>query len=211
MARWQSGPRRTWVSRFDSNAETRKDFTGAGDVSVVNSRMGKWVLSVAAGFLGCCLSVSAQTTQRQQTDLLALNQSAMMSGRVVDLNTLNDARYGFQWLTLGDARAVSLSNGYSWVEPVPIDFFPLDSVDFAARTRTSPAAELDSDYKTVKAEPKLIDYVHGEVGALYGTSVGSKFGREVEAGYILGEIGNDKYQINVGAFYEHSTAHFPRH
>ena len=44
-----------------------------------------------------------------------------------------------------------------------------------------------------------------------GTSVGSKYSREVEQGYILGEIGNDKYQINVGAFYEHSSAHFPRH
>ncbi len=173
--------------------------------------MGKWALALLAvtGFLGCSLSLSAQTTQR--TDLLTLDQSRIVSGRSLDLSTLNSAYYGFPALTLLDERPLSLTNAYTWIEPVPVDFPPVESAEISARTRTAAPGEPESDYKTVELKPKLIDYVHGEVGALYGTSVGSKFGREVEAGYILGEIGNDKYQINVGAFYEHSSAHFPRH
>lgn len=150
------------------------------------------------------------TGQSQQGDLLALNQSRMTHARAVDLTTLNGARYGFPWLNLRDARVVSLASGYSWIEPVPLDFVPIESVDFAARTRPARSADWNSDGRMVKLKPHVTDYVHGEVGGFYGTSVGSKFGREVEAGYILGGIGNDKYQINVGAFYEHSSAHVPR-
>ena len=173
----------------------------------MNSRMGKWVLWAAAGLFGCSLNLLAQTNQRG--DLLMLNQSRLMSGRGVDLSRLS-AHYGFPWLTLANGHPVSLSSGYDWIEPAPFEFLPVEDAEVSAKVQTARASEMDSNHKTVAVKPKLVDYVHGEVGALYGTSVGSKFGREVEAGYILGEIGNDKYRINVGAFYEHSSAHFPR-
>ena len=71
-----------------------------------------------------------------------------------------------------------------------------------------PAEDSSKEIATVRRS-NLFDYAGGEVGFLYGRSTG-KFGREVEAGYILGEVGNDKFQINVGASYENSSGRFPR-
>ena len=47
------------------------------------------------------------------------------------------------------------------------------------------------------------------MGALYGRSSG-KFGREVEEGYIVGGVGDDKFNITVGAAWEHSSGRVPR-
>jgi len=44
-------------------------------------------------------------------------------------------------------------------------------------------------------------YVTGEVGFVYGRSTG-KFGGDYKEGYIIGEVGNDKLHITVGASYE---------
>jgi hypothetical protein len=184
-----------------------KDFAGAKGISVVHSLMTKWALWAVAGFLGCSLSASAQ-----QFDLLALNESgrsAVSSGAAL-FGVPNSFYYGSPAVTLADGRPISLSNGYDRIEPMTLDFLPMMSVEVPARVRTTSRSLPDSDGKTIEVKPKLVDYVHGEVGVLYGTSAGSKYSREVEQGYILGEIGNDKYQINVGAFYEHSSAHFPR-
>lgn len=171
----------------------------------MHSLMGKWALLMVAGFLGCSLSLSAQTAGR--TDLLAFNRPDRVA---VDLSTLHSARYGLPALTLLDGQPLSLSSAYMSIEPTPVDFLPPESMEISTRARSAGSSAPDSDYKTVEVKPRLIDYVHGEVGAFYGRSAGGKFSREVEAGYILGEIGNDKTQINVGAFYEHSSAHFPR-
>ena len=44
-------------------------------------------------------------------------------------------------------------------------------------------------------------YVTGEVGFVYGRATG-KFGGDYKEGYIIGEVGNDKLHISVGASYE---------
>ena len=44
-------------------------------------------------------------------------------------------------------------------------------------------------------------YVGGEIGFMYGRSSG-KNGFEYERGYIIGEIGNDKFLLRVGTSYE---------
>ena len=168
--------------------------------------MTKWVLLAVAGFLGCSLSLSAQ-----EVDLLALHQPGLtaVNSRAALFGILNGSYYSSPAVTLADGRPISLLNGYNSIEPMTLDFLPEVSAEMPARVRTTSLWLRDSDGKTVQVQPKLFDYVHGEVGVLYGTSAGSKFSRELEQGYILGEIGNDKYQINVGAFYEHSSAHFP--
>jgi hypothetical protein len=53
-------------------------------------------------------------------------------------------------------------------------------------------------------------YFGGEVGFLYGRSSG-KFGGDVMQTYMVGEVGNDKFQITVGASYEESSVRFPRY
>ena len=47
------------------------------------------------------------------------------------------------------------------------------------------------------------------MGLFYGKSIGSKFNREEEQAYFISGMGNDKYQITVGGFYEHSTGRGP--
>jgi hypothetical protein len=188
----------------------RENFTGARDVSAVHSLMGKWALLAVAVFLACSLSsLSAQTTRR--TDLLARGQSRVANSGALDLSALNSGYYGFPTVALLDGRPLSLSEAYTSIDQMPEDFLPTESRAFSASVSTASSSSLrDSDGKTVEVKPKVFDYVHGEVGFLYGTSAGSKFSRELEQGYILGEMGNDKFRVNVGAFYEHSSAHFPR-
>jgi hypothetical protein len=58
------------------------------------------------------------------------------------------------------------------------------------------------------AVPKFT-YATGEIGFMYGKSSG-RFGGEAKQAYIIGETGNDKTQIFVGASYEDSSIRFPR-
>lgn len=46
----------------------------------------------------------------------------------------------------------------------------------------------------------------GEAGVFYGGS-GGKYGREVFQSYIVGGVGNDKFQISAGAAYENVSGH----
>ena len=69
--------------------------------------------------------------------------------------------------------------------------------------------EWDTSKEAVAVRRPFFDYAGGEVGFMFGKSSG-KFGREVEAGYILGEVGNDKLQISAGASYEHSSGRVQR-
>jgi hypothetical protein len=66
------------------------------------------------------------------------------------------------------------------------------------------------DYSSVESlamEKASLSWTGGEVGFLYGHS-GGKFGGDEFSGYIIGGVGNDHMQINVGAGYEES--HFSR-
>ena len=52
-------------------------------------------------------------------------------------------------------------------------------------------------------------YYGGEVGVLYGRWTG-KGGGDLMESYVLGTVGNDKFQITAGAAYEESSARTPR-
>ena len=52
-------------------------------------------------------------------------------------------------------------------------------------------------------------YYGGEIGFLYGRSSG-KYGIEYERGYIIGEVGNDKFHLTVGTSYERFNGRVPR-
>ena len=185
-----------------------KDFAGARDISVVHSLMTKWALLAVTGFLGCSASLSAQETQRSVPFTLSQPGRNVMGSHGDLLSMLSNSYYNTPSLMLLDGRPLSLSNGYDWIEPMPPDFLPELSAE-PARVSTA-RARRDSRDKTLEVQPKFFDYVHGEVGVLYGTSTGGKFSRELEQGYIFGEMGNDKTHIIVGASYEHSSGHVPR-
>ena len=176
--------------------------------------MTKRALSAVAGFLGCCLSLSAQETQRPgeiQPVLFTLSQpgrSGVVNTGAALFSSLNSSYYGFPSLSLSDGRLVSLSNAYNWIEATTPDFLPAFSTDKPARVSSAATSGRDSGNKVVEVQPKLFDYAGGEVGFLYGRSTG-KYGVEVEQGYIFGEAGNDKFHISVGAAYENLSGRFP--
>lgn len=156
--------------------------------------MSKRALCAIAGLLGFCFSLMAQ--QSDQPDVL---------------RALNDNFVRFPSLALSDGASFTFA---SVVETTAPDFLP--PLNMASATATprraarQTAALNDSSKETVTPErTNLFDYATGEIGFLYGRSTG-KFDREVEAGYILGAVGNDHFQISAGAAYEHSSGRVPR-
>jgi hypothetical protein len=160
--------------------------------------MTKRALSAVAGFLGLCLSLSAQQTYRP--DLFS---------------ALNNSLLHLPSLSLSDGQLFSFSGAvappfsFSWMEPMPPDFLPALSTTAPPRANAAAAYPKDSSKEVVDVRPNLFDYAGGEVGVLYGRSTG-KYGVEVEQGYILSEMGNDKFHISVGAAYENLNGRFPR-
>jgi hypothetical protein len=174
--------------------------------------MTKRALFVVAGFLGCCLSVSAQETQRSRADLCTLSSSrgtGAVNTHADFFRRLNGSYDAFSGLVLADGGYVSLANAYNWIEPVLPDFVPIFSTPATTGAAAAGKSWRDSDITVVEAKHKVFDYFRGEAGVLYGTSTGGKFSRELEAGYIFGEMGNDKTQITVGTSYEHSSGRVP--
>jgi hypothetical protein len=102
---------------------------------------------------------------------------------------------------------------------VPLDLFPVASSDLLpeqkvnpARVRRSARKDRETDGKDSPAEivnlPWSPIYYGGEVGVLYGRWNG-KYGGDIIQTYILGEVGNEKFHITVGAAYEESNASLP--
>ncbi|PYL58110.1 MAG: hypothetical protein DMF30_03880 [Verrucomicrobia bacterium] len=155
--------------------------------------MTKRALSAVAGFLGLCFSLSAQQTLLPDI-----------------FSALNHPSPRFPSLTLSDGRLFSFSSAFNWIETTPPDFLPALSTTEPQRADASAMSGKDSSKEVVDARrPNLLDYASGEVGFLYGRSIG-KHGGEVEQGYIIGEVGDDKFHITVGASYENWSGRFPR-
>jgi hypothetical protein len=139
--------------------------------------------------------------------------SAQQTDRLDTDNMLNNSSFRLPSLTLADGGLFSFSGAvappllFNWMETTTPDFLPALPTAAPERANTaasSAATPKDSSKEVDVRRSSLFDYAHGEVGALYGRSSG-KFGREVEQGYFIGEVGDDKFHISVGASYENST------
>lgn len=157
--------------------------------------MVKRALSVVAGFLSLCLPLFAQQTDRADV-----------------FSALNDVPVRFPSLTFSDAQLFSFSEAvappllFNWMETQPDVSLPPIIVTPPRRFAAVSAAPLEDSSKEVVdvRQPSLLDNAHGEVGFIFGRSSG-KFGRDFEAGYIIGEVGDDRFHISAGASYENST------
>ena len=155
--------------------------------------MTKRALSAVAGFLGLSLPLSAQQTDRPDF-----------------FSALNNSLLRFPSLALSDGQRFSFLSAFTWMEPTPPDFLPALKATAPPRANAPAMPGKDSSKDVVDMQrPNLFDYASGEVGFLYGRSTG-KFSREVEQGYFIGDVGNDKVHISAGASYENSSGHFPR-
>jgi hypothetical protein len=98
----------------------------------------------------------------------------------------------------------------------PVANFPMALVSAEPRKKGSSVSGPVTDPKDGKdyssaeslaAEKASLVWTGGEIGFMYGHSSG-KFGGDEFTSYIMGGVGNDKMQINVGASYQEFNGHF---
>jgi hypothetical protein len=180
----------------------------------------KRALPAVAAFLAVCFSLPAQeprpSGQIQPAHFLMnqLDQRGAVVrhsafGQAGIFGTLNNPYGGLSSLTLADGRPFAFPIAFAWMDAPPADVLPAFTA--AELPQVSPVTTTlprDPDSKAVDLLPNF-DYVGGEVGVFYGRSTGN-FKREVEQGYILGEVVNGNTHIIVGGSYEHSSGSVPR-
>ena len=169
-------------------------------------------LLAALGFLSFCFFVAAQqtnpTNQFNVPAALALYPPEIF--RTVDSSALMQ---DLPMLTLLSERLPG-STGLGRMGWVPLDISPVAFATIKERPKTnaSPVAGL-VDGKDLAGEvissPLNPIYYGGEVGVLYGRSTG-KLGGDLFQTYILGQVGDEKVHITVGAAYEESSGRLPR-
>ena len=186
----------------------RENFTGAGGVLAVNSRMTKRIVLGVAAFLSLCLSVGAEQPGRTLS-LAQLNSLAPQNSRPMFFQPTAFSRLGDPLLvdsslepaTFSSRETFSLATTFNLVG-TPTSFLP------TTMAMQSPSHSVPSGYSKDSSDYPLDlrpgYYATGEVGFVYGRSSG-KFGGDYKDAYIIGEVGNDKLHITVGASYEDSN------
>jgi hypothetical protein len=190
----------------------RENFAGASCILVVNSHMTKRVVLSVAAFLSLCLSLAAQqpipAPQRYALSLAQLNSLAPQNSRSLFSQPTLFSRLGDPLLIDGSPGPATFSNRETFslattfnLAGTPTSFLPT-TMAMESPSRSVPATSFknkDSSDYPLDLRPGY--YVTGEVGFVYGRSTG-KFGGDYKEGYIIGEVGNDKVHISVGASYE---------
>ena len=169
--------------------------------------MMKRAVSAGIGFLALCFSMTAQQTVT--FDQLNLYRPEVLS--TMDCSTLLQR---LPMLALLDGHYLPASSELGRMGTAPVDFFSDVSFTIAEVQRiiVRPDHSKDSGKDSpaeVMNPPASPIYYGGEVGFLYGHSSG-KFGGDLFQSYLVGGVGNDKFQISVGASYEESNWRVPR-
>lgn len=182
------------------------------------------VLTVAVGLLGVCFAVAAQQTnwraaaQNEHASVLSLYQPKNFSAK--DSSLLFHKGPVYAWSDGGRlASETALAEiGMASLDLFPVAYFPPGGSGVARGRRGSATA--NSPYGNFGTEGKDLPgimtsrpdqvYYGGEVGVLYGRWTG-KGGGDLMQSYILGTVGNDRFQISVGAEYEESSGHSARY
>jgi hypothetical protein len=208
-----------------------KNFTGAPGYLDVNCVMVQRVLCVALGLFGALLPAVAQQAHRsisreQLRSSSILNAPLSLSlyrpknsGAANSSLLLHNGSVPL-WLDGAQVSTEVIDPGYSfvsqWVQMgfTSSDVFPAASLSAAqpparrpsaARVHGSDGKDLGADGKDSPEEmlssPLNPVYCGGEVGFLYGRWSG-KGGGDMWETYVVGTVGNDKFQITAGASYD---------
>jgi hypothetical protein len=190
---------------------------------------------VAMGLLGALLPAVAQqahhSTGRERVQShsvlntpLSLRVYRSKNSSAVDSSLLLHNGSVPLWLDGPQASSGILDPGYSfasqWVQMgfMSQDLFPTASLSAAPSSARTPSVGRvhSSDGKDLGADGKGIDgemvesplsrvYAGGEIGFLYGRWSG-KGGGDMWETYMVGTVGNDKFQITAGASYDEWNA-----
>ena len=102
----------------------------------------------------------------------------------------------------------------------PFNMASSKSLSLATIEKITRATRRDDDEKDFRADPKDLSsrigngssdplYYSGEIGVFYGHA-SDKFGGDGFGSYFLSDVGNDKFQITVGSFYQEWNGRAPR-
>ena len=188
-----------------------QNFTGAGRRFSRKSLMMKRGLLVVLGFLTLCLPVAAQQA-------ITLGQLSLYRPEILSTADCSTLLKGLPMLTLLDPRDLPASSELGRMGMAPIDFasdmsYTVAEVDRIIvrpdHSKDSGKDAKDSLGEVTDLQPSSGVYSGGEVGFLYGHATG-KFGGDLFETYMLGTVGDDKFQITVGASYEESNQRIRR-
>src|SRR5438552_15447469 len=185
-----------------------QNFTGACGDLVVNSGMIGRVLSVAAGLLGVCFAIAAQ---QASDSAFALNLYRPKISSVADHSILFHKGPVYAW---SDGGRLASNNALAEIGMASLDLFPVaylppntsavatgNKASSPTNSSRGPFESNGKDFPGMMTPPHDQVYYGGEVGMLYGQWTG-RGGGDLMQSYILGTVGNDKFQISVGAEYE---------
>ena len=179
---------------------------------------------VAVGLLGICFAVAAQqanwrgATENDPAFALNLYKPEIFSAK--DRSLLFRKGRVQAW---SDGGRLASNNALAEIGMASLDLFPvayLPPNTSGVATAKKGSAAADSSRGTFESDGKNLSgmimsppdqvYYGGEVGILYGRWTG-KGGGDLMESYMLGTVGNDKFQISVGAEYEESSGHSARY
>ena len=187
-----------------------KDFIGANRGLVDNWSVIRNAIFASVALLAATFSVSAQQTGFDpvfgfyRPELFAAFDS---SDLVRDLQIRQ---------FLGGRLPGSTSLGQMGTAPVANFPTALVSAEPRKKGNSAPERVIDpkdgKDYSSTESlamQKASLTWTGGEVGFMYGHASG-KFGGDLFSTYIVGGVGDDKMQINVGAGYEEFHGRVPR-
>lgn len=205
-----------------------QDFTGAFGHLVMNCCMIRRVLAVATILVAVCFAVAAQQANRtaafeqsqaasalepafalslyQPKNFSAKNSSLLFhKGRVLAWSDGGQLASENALASVGMASLNLFSDAYF----APDTFGPAQASKGSASSNSrseNPASDAKDLPGELMVSPSDLIYYGGEIGFLYGHSIGKGSGDMLET-YIQGTVGNEHFQITAGAAYEESSGH----
>jgi hypothetical protein len=184
----------------------------------VNYAMVKRALCVALGLIGACFPAVAQQTYRSEWPVAAFDPSFALNLYQPRISGAGDSFLLFHrgpLRTWSDGGWLASENALSQIGMVSLDFFPAAFLPpeafgggFASSGNgrgNSRAVNYGTDGKDSANEMVSSSlnpvYYGGEVGFLYGQWSGKGTGDMWET-YVVGTVGNDKFQITAGAAFD---------
>ncbi len=180
--------------------------------------MMKRAFPAVIGFLSLCLPLAAQDETITTDELSATGEVDVAPALTLyrpDIFSTVDGLvliHDLPVLTLLDGRRFPISSSLGRMGMTAVDFVPLAFLSAVEVQKANPSPMYGTDRPggTVNLQLKRF-YGGGEAGVFYGKS-GGKYGREDFQTYIIGGIGNDKFNITAGASYQESNGrvYYPR-
>jgi hypothetical protein len=205
-----------------------QDFAGARRVSAVNYSMPKRAVLIVLGLLGLSLPLAAQpTSPREQTgdgtaepeisSCCALETGSTLNLYPSDVFSTADSAalvHDLPLRTVWEGPELPVSSALGRMGTMPADLFPLAYLSPVKARKVNDSPTSGKDAKDSPDQPVDVSrpsryYVGGEVGLSYGRFLGKVSGDDFQQ-YIVGTVGNDKFQITASVSHDELNVRVPR-